>query len=119
MFPVLTSLLVALLSTVQTRGSLQREVLALRHQLGVLQRTNRRRIRIGTTDRLLWVALHRLWPEWREALVLVKPDTVIAWHRKGFRLYWSWKSRSGHVGRPGTSQEIRSLVREMSLRNVL
>ena len=119
MFPVLTSLLAALSSTLRTQASLQLEILALRHQLGVLQRTKRRRIRLGATDRLLWVALHRLWPEWRKALVLVKPDTVIAWHRKGFRLYWSWKSRSGHVGRPGTSQEIRSLIREMSLRNVL
>ena len=119
MFPVLRSLLAALSSTLRTQASLQLEILALRHQLGVLQRTKRRRIRLGATDRLLWVALHRLWPEWRKALVLVKPDTVIAWHRKGFRLYWSWKSRRGHVGRPGTSQEIRSLTREMSLRNVL
>ena len=78
---VLRSLLVALLSIVRTRVSLQLEILALRHQLGVLQRAKRRRIRLQGTDRLLWVALRRLWPEWRKALVLVKPDTVIAWHR--------------------------------------
>ena len=90
---VLRSLLVALLSTVRTRVSLQLEILALHHQLGVLQRTKRRLIRLKATDRLLWVTLHRLWPEWRKALVLVKPDTVIGWHRKGFQLYWKCKSR--------------------------
>ena len=116
---VLRSLLVALLSIVRTRVSLQLEILALRHQLGVLQRTNRRRIRLKATDRLVWVALLRLWPEWRKALVLVKPDTVIGWHRKGFRLYWRWKSRSRIGGRPATSEDIRKLIREMSCRNVL
>jgi len=115
----LRSLLIALLSIVRTRASLQLEILALRHQLGVLQRTKRRRIRLQATDRLLWVALCRLWPDWRKALVLVKPDTVIGWHRKGFGLYWRWKSRRGQMGRPGTSQGIRSLIREMSSRNVL
>ena len=90
---VLRSVLVALLSTVRTRASLQLEILALRHQPGVLQRTRRRRIRLGATDRFLWVALHRLWPEWRKALVLVKPDMVIRWHRRGFRCYWKWQSR--------------------------
>ena len=116
---VLRSVLVALLSTARTRASLQLEILALRHQLGVLQRTTGRRIRLGATDRLLWVALRRLWPEWRKALVLVKPDTVIRWHRHGFRFYWKWKSRRGLIGRPGTPKEIRTLIREMSSGNVL
>ena len=119
MHVVLRSLLVALLCSFRTRVSLQLEILALRHQLGVLQRTKRRRIRLKATDRLLWVALHRLWREWRKALVLVKPDTVIAWYRKGFRLYWRWKSRRRRSGRPATSEEIRKLIREMSCRNVL
>jgi len=92
MYVVLRSLLDALLCSFRTRVSLQLEILALRHQMGVLQRVKRRRIHLKATDRLLWIALHRFWPEWRKALVLVKPDTVIAWHRKGFRLYWSWKS---------------------------
>ena len=70
------------------------------------------------TDRLLWVALCRLWPEWCTALALVKPDTVIAWHRKGLQLYWSWKSRRPHVGRPETPKEVRSLIRDMSSSNV-
>ena len=77
---VLRSVLVALLSTVRTRTSLQLETLALRHQLGVLQRARRGRVALRAMDRLLWVA-HRLWPEWRRALLLVKPDTIIGWHR--------------------------------------
>src|SRR5512136_1989532 len=98
---VLRSVLVALLSTVRTRAWLQLEILALRHQLGVLQRAKRGRDPLRAMDRLLWVALHRLWPEWRKALVLVKPDTVIRWHRRGFRFYWKWKSRRALMGRPG------------------
>ena len=80
---VLISLLAGLTSTFRTRASLQVEILALRHQLAVLQRTRRRRVPLRATDRLLWVALVAFWPEWRKAFVLVKPDTVIAWHRKG------------------------------------
>jgi putative transposase len=67
----------------------------------------------------LWVILSRFWPKWRNCLLLVKPDTVIAWHRKGFRLYWKWKSRPGRIGRPRTSKEIRDLIRNMSACNVL
>jgi len=67
----------------------------------------------------LWVALVRLWPEWRKSLVVVKPETVIGWHRKGFRFYWNWKSRRGRMGRPGVSKEIRDVIRDMSSANVL
>jgi hypothetical protein len=77
MSAVLISLLAGLASTLRTRTSLQVEVLALRHQLAVLQRTKRRRVPLRAMDRLLWVALRRLWPEWRKALVLVKPETAI------------------------------------------
>lgn len=119
MYPVLTSVLAGVFSAFRTRASLQFEILALRHQLAILQRTKKRRVPLRAVDRLLWVAVYRLWPEWRKALVLVKPDTVIGWHRKGFRFYWRWKSRRGQTGRPGTSQEIRTLIREMSSRNVL
>jgi hypothetical protein len=62
-------------------------------------------------DRLLWVTLLRLWPDWRKALILFKPDTVIGWHRRGFRLYWKCKSRRGRIGRPGTAREIREPIR--------
>jgi hypothetical protein len=65
---------------------------------------------------MLWVWLSRFWPGWRSALLIVKPETVIAWHRKGLRLYWTWKSRLPN-GRPSVPQEIRDLIRMMSLAN--
>jgi len=101
----------------RARAVLQAEILALRHQLLVLQRSSRgRRLRLRWADRVLWVWLSRLWNDWRSALLLVKPETVIAWHRKGFRLYWNWKSR--HLeGRPCVFPEVRNLIRKMSLAN--
>jgi hypothetical protein len=65
---------------------MQIEILALRHQLAVLER-RKKRVRLKAADRVLWVILARFWKQWRSALVIVKPETVIAWHRKGFRLY--------------------------------
>ena len=97
---------------------MQIEILALRHQLAVLQR-QKKRVSLGAADRLLWVLLSRIWNQWRSALVVVKPETVIAWHRKGFRLYWRWKSRAGKCGRPCVSRETRELIRQMSKANPL
>jgi hypothetical protein len=65
-------------------------------------------------DQSLWVCLCRLWANWRAALVIVKPETVIAWHRKGFSLYWTWKSRPGQPGRAQVASEVRELIRKMS-----
>jgi hypothetical protein len=88
MIPLLISLLKFLRDGLRTRVALQTEILALRHQLLVLQRRHQKqRLRLSLADRLLWVWLSRIWPEWRAALRIVKPETVIAWHRKGFRLY--------------------------------
>jgi hypothetical protein len=70
------------------RAAVQLEILALRHRLGVLQRSVKRP-KLTSSDRLLWVWLCRIWPGWRSALIIVQPDTVIAWHRKGFRLFGS------------------------------
>jgi transposase InsO family protein len=89
---------------------MQIEILALRHQLAVLQR-QKKRVSLRAADRLLWVLLSRIWKQWRSALVVVKPETVIAWHRKGFRLYWRWKSRAGKCGRPCVSRETREPIR--------
>src|SRR5712664_2566628 len=101
----------------RARAVLQAEILALRHQLLVLQRSSRpHKLRLGWADRVLWVWLSRLWNDWRSALLIVKPETVVAWHRKGFRLYWRWKSRRCD-GRPSASLEVRSLIRQMSLAN--
>ena len=117
MFTLFVSLLFSVPACVRTRTALQVEILALRHQLLVLQRSNSgHRIRLRATDRLLWVWLSRLWTNWRSALIIVKPETVIAWHRQGFRLYWKWKSR--HLaGRPSVSSELADLIRRMSLAN--
>ena len=76
----------------RTRAALQIEVLALRHQLNVLQRSAKRP-KLTAADRFLWARLSRFWTGWRSALLIVKPETVIAWHRKGFRLFWTWKVR--------------------------
>lgn len=88
MYTLLFSFLVTLGSFFQTRASLEVEILALRHQINVLRRSQRGRIRPNSADRLFGVWLLRLWSGWRSALVIVKPETVIGWHRKGFRLYW-------------------------------
>src|SRR6266576_6383679 len=104
------TLLLSLRDCFRARAFLQAEILALRHQLLVLQRSNRgHKLRLGWADRLLWVWLSRLWNDWRSALLLVKPETVIAWHRQGFRLYWRWKSRCCE-GRPTVYPEVRNLI---------
>src|SRR5438874_4627347 len=113
---VLLSFLLTLRTLARSRPALQLEVLALRHQLQVLQRSGHRRIRLAKTDRWLWVLLSRLWSGWRTALVIVKPETVITWHRRGFRLWWTWKSRR-RVGRPTVPTDIRTLIRTMAQAN--
>jgi transposase InsO family protein len=70
-------------------------------------------------DRLLWAGLLHLWSGWRSALIIVKPETVMAWHRRGFRLYWTWKSRPRRPGRPEVSREVRDLILKISLANPL
>ena len=96
---VFRALLLTLRSCARSRAVLQLEVLALRHQLQVLQRTRPRRMRLEKADRWLWMSLSRVWTEWRSALVIVKPETVIGWHRRGFQMFWTWKSRR-RAGRP-------------------
>lgn len=100
------------------RGRLAAENLALRQQLAVLKHANPRP-KLGRRDRIFWVWLARLWAGWRSALVIVKPETVIGWHRQGFRLYWRWKARAGPAGRPRVTQEIRDLIRRMARENPL
>jgi putative transposase len=117
MFTTIFLLFSSILRGFRTRVALQAEILALRHQLLVLQRSSRgHRLRLGRTDRLLWVWLSRLWSGWQSALVIVKPETVIAWHRKVFRLYWRWKSRHP-LGRPSVSREVIDLIHKMTLAN--
>jgi len=115
---VLSALLAATLSLFRTRAALQLEILALRHQLGVLQRSVNKP-KLNRFDRMLWSWFCGTWTAWRAALCIVKPDTVIAWHRKGYRLFWTWKVRRGHPGRPAVPKEIRKLIGQMSRDNQL
>src|SRR5438270_6363220 len=96
----LTTLLASLASIFQSRASLGLENLALRHQIGVLRRSAGKRPELTAGDRLLWICLSRLWRDWRSALAIVKPETVVAWHRAAFCLFWTWKVRCGKPGRP-------------------
>src|SRR5580692_4325102 len=118
----MSSLFVALFALVtssfRSRVALQAEILALRHQLAVFQKNAPRRLRLQRSDRLLWILLSRWWPGWRRSLHIVRPDTVIAWHRRAFAWYWTRKSRR-HPGRPNVPAEIRGLIRNMSHANPL
>ena len=92
------------------------ENLALRQQLAVFKRQCPRP-RLRSTDRLFWVWLSRSWKDWRRVLVIVRPETVVSWHRKGFCLFWAWISRKRRTGRPEASREIRALIRKMATAN--
>jgi putative transposase len=105
-----------IVSALRSRRELALENLGLRHQLDVLKR-GARRPRLTSADRALWVILSRLWTDWRKQLLIVQPETVVRWHRKGFRLYWRWKSRPRWMGRPRVPHELRNLIRSMSQAN--
>src|SRR5713226_3157441 len=110
------SIVAVLARRFRRRAVLELENLALRHQLHVLRRQRPGRPRLFTIDRLLWVWLYRVWPCCLDTMVLVKPATVIQWHRQGFRLFWRWRSRSG---RQSADRETRDLIRQMSSANPL
>ena len=105
----------ALRSAVSARRDLFLEHLALRHQVGILARSNRR---FRAADRLLWLCLRSLWPKWRQALVLVQPATVVRWRRGGLRRCWSRRS-DRPPGRPRIDSEVRALIRRMAAENRL
>ena len=115
---VIASVLLTLPASFRDRTALQLEILALRHQLNVVNRSRPQRLRLTRTDRLLWVWLSCVWEGWRDAIVIVKPETVLAWHRRGLRLFWTWKSRR-RLGRPAVPQEVRQLIRTMAEANPL
>ena len=105
-----------LLSALHTQRALAAENLVLRQQLAVLKHRHPRP-RLSDTDRLFWVALSAIWSGWREALDIVQPETVVRWHRQGFRYYWRWKSR--RRGRPRIDPQVRDLIRRMCRANLL
>ncbi len=101
----------ALVSALRSQRNLALENLALRHQLMVLQR-QKAKARLKDRDRVFWIWLRRVWPDWRRALIVVQPATVTGWHRRGFRAYWRWKSRP-KGGRPRIDPSVRRLIRHM------
>jgi transposase InsO family protein len=116
--PILSALYASVSASLRSRAALQLEILALRHQLGVLHRSVKRP-KLTPVDRFLWAGLCAVWNDWRSNIFLVKAATVIGWHRKGFRLFWTWKIRCGKPGRPAVPKEVRTLIRTMSRDNSL
>ena len=108
----------ALIGLFRSRTALEAEILVLRHQLNVLRRKSPKRLAFGNVDRLVFAGLYRVAPGVLDALKILKPQTVIRWHRAGFRVYWRWKSRPRR-GRPKTPADIRQLIRDMSVANPL
>jgi putative transposase len=115
MMPIVRALRAFAVSWVRSRVALQVEIVALRHQLTVYERSIRRP-RVRRSDRIFWSWLARHWARWRDLLVFVQPATVLAWQRQRFRAHWARRSRR-HAGRPAISQELRELIREISAAN--
>ena len=99
----------------RSRSDTALEVLALRQQVAVLKR-KRPRPTLNSLDRFFWTTLCHFWSRWTDVLVIVKPKTVIGWHRAGFRLYWRWRSRP-RGGRPRITEEVRTLIRRLASEN--
>ena len=120
MLEVVRLLFATVLAWVRPRQDLAFENLLLRHQLAVLTRPTRTRprARLRTWDKVLWILARRFCAGWREHLSLVTPETVVRWHRQGWRLFWQWKSRS-RGGRPHLSPEVHDLIVTMSRENGL
>ncbi len=115
---VVLPLLATLAGLLRSRALLHMEILALRQQLAMVTERNHKRLRFHRRERLFWVLLYRVWPGCLQALHVFKTDTLVRWHRKGFRHYWAWKSRRRRGGRPPVAGEVRELIRRMSRDNV-
>jgi hypothetical protein len=118
MVALLCFLLRLLASPFKSVSRLEAENAALRHQLIVLQRRVRSRVQLTNSDRLFFIQLYRWFPSILKAVTIVRPETLVRWHRAGFRRYWRWKSRNPG-GRPQISADLRALIRRMSVENVL
>ena len=116
---IFTALIASVSASFRSRAALQLGILALRHQIGVLQRSVKRP-KLTPADRLLWVWLATVWYDWKSRAFIMQASTVIGWHRKGFRLFWTWKIRRNRLpGRPKVPTEVRELIRTMSRENPL
>jgi len=111
MATVVPAILAYLRAYVISRHTLALEVVALRQQLAVYKRKHPRP-KLRSSDRLFWLVLRSMSNHWSEALIVVKPETVIAWHRAGYRLFWRWRSRPLKAGRPKVAKEVRDLIRQ-------
>jgi hypothetical protein len=116
MTPFFISFLTCFSAFFRSRYNLGLEILALRQQLSVLKR-KQPRPRLRMQDRIIWILLRRFWPAWSNVLVIVKPETVVAWHRAGFRLFWRLQSRPKSFGRPKIDAELRALIQRMVAEN--
>ena len=96
---------------IRSRAALEAEIWTLRQQINVLRRGAPRKLSFCAVDRMIFIGLYRLFPKISDALAIVKPDTIVRWHRAGFRSYWRWKSRRP-AGRPIVPLEVRKLIRE-------
>ena len=115
---MLTAFIASFSGWFRSRTALQLEILALRHQIAVLQRSVKRP-KLRPADRFLWAWLSAVWRNWRSGVYVMKASTVLGWQRKGFRLFWTWKIRRGKPGRPRVPKEVRELIRTMSRENPL
>ena len=105
-------------SPFKSKSRLEAENAALRHQLIVLQRKVRGRVQFTNSDRLFFIQLYRWFPSVLKAMTIIRPETLVRWHRAGFRRYWRWKSRN-LGGRPQIDADLRALIRRMSVENLL
>src|SRR5262249_15024465 len=118
MVEMLKILLGTLLLLLQSRSRLQVDMLALRQRLIVSRRTAPKRVRLRALDRLLLLLLYWLWPDVLDSIAIAQPDTIVRWHRHGFRASWRWKSRL-RLGRPSIAKDTRDLIGEISRANPL
>src|ERR1700739_2816635 len=118
MIGLLYFVLAVLASPFKSKAWLEAENAVLRHQLIVLRRRSRGRVRLTNHDRLFFIQLYRWFPSILQVLTIIRPETLLRWHRAGFRCYWRWKSRR-RGGRPPVETELRALIRRMSIENPL
>src|SRR5271169_6218392 len=118
MIALVCFVLAVLASALKSKSRLEAENAALRHQLIVLRRKLRGRVQLANSDRWFFVQLYRWFPSILQVLRIIRPGTLVRWHRAGFRSYWRWKSRS-LGGRPQIETELRALIRRMSVENPL
>jgi hypothetical protein len=118
MIALIRLLLGLLAAPFRYKPALEAENAALRQQIIVLRRKLRGRVKLSNADRLIFVWLYRLFPSITRAMLIIRPDTLVRWHRVGFRCYWRWRSR-GRIGRPRIDRELRALIQRMSEENQL